>query len=102
MAGEFVDTDSDAAINVDSDVGLVDGTEYILMNTGGGRTPILSQGPVYVVQLADAPGSPPTQEDRKKAVVLRPGWDTFLYTPVAGENLYAWSPEGGSSLSVNT
>ena len=94
-------TDSDGFVDLDTEASLVHGTDYLLMNTGGGKPIQGGFAPdVYVITAAAEPAAV-TEELCRKAIILRPNGIGTIYTPSAGENAYAFSPGGPGSVSVN-
>ena len=94
-------TDSDGFVDLDLEASLVDGTDYLLMNTGGGK-PMQAgfAADVYVVKASAEPAAV-TEALAESAIVLRPNGIGVTYTPKSGESAYAFSPGGPGSVSVN-
>ena len=99
MDSDYIDT-TPAWADLDTVNSLEDDTMYQLQCTGGGMPEMLDDAPpVYLVIAMEEPSN--RVEALKSATVLRPGRDTFLYTPAADRNAWICSPTGDSSLSIN-
>ena len=96
-----VDSDGKTAAG-DAAYALTDDTDYTLQNTGLDKDGYAADinADIYILI---GQSSAPTDEARamKSAVILKIGGTPMIYTPVASQNAYVWSPRAPTTLSIS-
>lgn len=100
MDSTYIDL-TDQLINVDTGASLQAGSKYRIQCTAAGE-PIESLQALISAYLVLAAAEPTDLAAAKRgAIILQPGREPYIHTVDANRPLWAFSPQGANSISIN-